>query len=68
VRVVAEKTEDVDMLVTDYTGRIIYSRKVTMAKGPNLYDINLGNFDAGIYNLTIRTNATLTSRRLVVVH
>jgi hypothetical protein len=68
VRVVAEKTENVDMLVTDYTGRIIYSRKVTMAKGPNLYDINLGNFDAGIYNLTIRTNASLTSRRLVVVH
>jgi hypothetical protein len=68
VRVVAEKNEDVEMLVTDMTGRVIYSRKVDMTKGPNLYDINLGAFDAGMYNLTIRTNATLTSRRLVVVH
>lgn len=68
VRVVAEKTQDVEMMVTDYTGRIIYSRKVNMAKGPNLHDINLGNFDAGVYNLTIRTAQSLTSRRLVVVH
>lgn len=68
VRVVAEKNEDVEMLVTDMTGRVIYSRAVNMTKGPNLYDIHLGAFDAGMYNLTIRTNATLTSRRLVVVH
>ncbi|UPT65212.1 MAG: endonuclease [Sphingobacteriales bacterium JAD_PAG50586_3] len=68
VRVVAEKNEDVEMMVTDMTGRVIYSRNVNMAKGPNLYDIHLGAFDAGMYNLTIRTNGALTSRRLVVVH
>ncbi len=68
VRVAADKNSTVDMSVVDMTGRVVYSRRVNIAKGYNLYDIDLGLFDSGMYNLTIRTDASLTSRRLVVVH
>ena len=68
VSVMAEKTQDADVLVTDYTGRVVMQKRINVTKGANLYEIDLGAFESGIYNLSIRSNVSATTKRLVVVH
>ncbi len=68
VSVMAEKTQAADVLVTDYTGRVVMQKRINVVKGANLYEIDLGAFDSGIYNLSIRSDVSATTKRLVVVH
>lgn len=68
VSIMAEKNQDALLMVTDYAGRVVMEKQVNIAHGANLLQVDLGAFDSGIYNLTIRSNTSIATKRLVLVH
>lgn len=68
VNVTVEKNQMADMFVTDLTGRVVLEKRVNLANGQNLLNVDLTAFDSGIYNLSIRSNQAITTKRLVLVH
>lgn len=68
ISIMAEKTQDADMIVTDYTGRIIMQRNININSGPNLLQTDLSGYSSGVYNLSIRSNNSIVTKRLVLVN
>ncbi len=51
----AEKDSDLDLLVMDQSGKIVYTISIALHKGVNQIDLPSDNWKAGVYSLNITT-------------
>ena len=66
IRFPLSNAERVSIFVMDASGRVVYSRGVNGASGTNVAVLETGNFDSGIYFITLRTGDKDTRKRFVV--
>lgn len=54
--------------VTDGLGRLLSSRILSQVQGENIFQINIGILPEGIYNISLRTERSVLSQKLLVNH
>lgn len=66
IEVDMESENDVQVAVTDASGRIAVQQHRTMGKGDNKIQVDLGALSNGIYFVQVRNGDTVNTRKLVV--
>jgi len=59
-------TDDFDISVFDISGKVIYTSKVRCNVGENNIAVSIDNIISGSYNLVIRNNTQVATKRLVI--
>lgn len=61
-----ESAQEVTMVITDLTGKVVAERSYGELIGSQLLPINTTEFAAGVYMVSVRTGQTVTTSRLIV--
>lgn len=61
-----KQSEEVTMVITDLTGKVVAERSYGEMIGTNLLPINTTEFAAGVYMVSVRTGSQVTTSRLIV--
>jgi len=61
------KTEVVDLMIYDVSGRLIYSETATYTKGYNQIDLNRANLPAGVLYYHINTATDAASKKMILL-
>ncbi len=64
---VGDEMSNVTMRVIDINGRIIEERNYTSVDGIQQFDLNLGGYGNGIYNIYVASNNVSSVKKLVVM-
>lgn len=60
--------QNASVLVTDVTGRIVYSSNIQMAAGAGSSMINLGSLTSGLYTVSVKSDALNYNTKIQVQH
>jgi hypothetical protein len=60
------QTQDVQVIITDVTGRIVASRSYGELAGAWTLPVSTEGFAAGVYNVQVRTGNNVETKRLIV--
>ena len=52
--------------ISDVTGRIVTTKKVSLAEGLNKFQIDASTFSKGVYFVEVSNNVTRTVQRLIL--
>ena len=58
-------TSDFNVLVTDMTGRTVFTKNITLANGLHNVVIDTGDYGNGIYNVHVTDGMSSVSRKFV---
>ena len=61
-----EGLKDIEIRITDVTGRLIYTKEVGKASGAYRENIDISNYAKGMYILQIKSDDVVVSRRVTV--
>ncbi len=61
-----EGLKDLEIRITDVTGKMVYSKDVGKASGAYRENIDISNYAKGMYLLQIKTNNVVVSRRVTI--
>lgn len=61
-----ESAQEVTMVITDLTGKVVAERSYGELIGSQLLPINTSEFAAGVYMVSVRTGQAVTTSRLIV--
>lgn len=59
-------SDDIQIQITDVTGKVVYDNSTSFSVGNNIYTINAGNFSSGIYHVNIIKGDAVISRKLMI--
>ncbi|MCH2022815.1 MAG: CHRD domain-containing protein [Saprospiraceae bacterium] len=62
---IAEKTKAYNICIHNSLGESFYTKNVTLYEGENLLDINIGEYTAGVYFITLRSNSHTYTKKIV---
>jgi hypothetical protein len=62
----AEKEGNVQVMMYDVVGKLVYSNNFATSAGENLIAFNFANFEAGLYTMTIVDSGKLSTQRMVI--
>lgn len=59
------ESKDALISVMDYTGKVVYTSNVNLIKGEQVFDVNLNNLPAGMYQMSVKTDKTVNTTKVV---
>lgn len=62
----ANETTNAQVTITNIMGQVVYKQSTALNAGNNNFQINIGNFNAGVYVVNVKTNTGMTSQKLIV--
>lgn len=66
MEVTVDKAATGTVLISDAAGRVVYQTSASLKSGANAIQVPAGNFAAGLYNVTVRTEHGAINERLTV--
>ncbi len=61
-----EGLKDIEIRITDVTGKLVYTKEVGKASGAYRENIDISNYAKGMYLLQIKTDDVVVSRRVTI--
>lgn len=66
LRVVMNNAQNMNMLITDLSGRIVSSKALDLKQGENIIPVDSKNLNSGLYTITLEGNASSVSRKMTI--
>ena len=66
IAITSDSPQQAQLIISDITGKIIYSEKRLLEHGENIIDTDVSHFTKGIYLLSLRTETENTINRIAV--
>ena len=66
LRVVMNNAQNMTMLITDLSGRIVSSKALDLKQGENIIPVDSKNLTSGLYTITLEGNASSVSRKMTI--
>ncbi len=60
-----KRNENVDLMITDMVGRVIFQDQVDAADGTNLYNTDISDFAQGVYFISLNNGIETLTQRII---
>ena len=61
-----DKDEEIEVAITDITGRVVYLQRTNVSQGRNAIMLDLGYLNSGMYSIKVTGAATMLTEQLIV--
>lgn len=65
VHVESSEAGDVQLMITDFTGRVLESRPLGIQPGQQQFELNISRYPAGVYLLNLQSGSKVIAKRFV---